>query len=254
MPSLTKEEAEARMLIAQAEMFQEQAAHFRKEQEFKAAETREKLAKAISAEHYAEGARINTEAAQRNEQFIKSGNHYHHEFDFIDGVDEESVGHCAAQLTAWHRLDETCPMTIKINSPGGYVIDGMHLFDEISSYSLREWDTRDIPKGTHKTTMIVRGYAASMGGILLQAADHRICGPESAILIHEISSFASGKIGELKDSVKYYEKTCDRVVDIFVRRSGGKITKAKFKRLWDRQDWWLTSEEALEHGFIDEIG
>jgi ATP-dependent protease ClpP protease subunit len=123
----------------------------------------------------------------------------------------------------------------------------MHLFDALTSYSKRGG-------GTHEITMIVRGYAASMAAILLQSVDVRVIGPESYLLVHEISAGAIGKIGEMKDDMKWYERVCERIATIFVQRSGGKVTKAKFKANWTRKDWWLDSDEALRLGFVDKIG
>lgn len=254
MTSPTKDAAEAEKFLAEADKFREEAATARSQRAVNDADARRKVAQARAAEYNAENARISTEATQRQEQLAKSAHHLHHEFHFIAGVHEESVEACVSQMAIWHRQDPTCPMTIKIDSPGGSVIDGMHLFDEITAYSLRKWDTRDIPKGTHPTTMIVRGYAASMAGILLQSADTRVVGPEAFLMIHEIATFTRGKIGEIKDEVKFLDKISQRVVDIFVRRAAGKITEEKFKEGWNRQDWWLTSEEALELGFVDKIG
>lgn len=232
----------------------------------KEAEARQKIAHALSAEFGAESMRIQTDATKRQEKLALASNHYYHEFEFGGNVSENSVGDCLAQLALWHRLEPGerdsagnlftpgCDMHIIMDSPGGSVIDGMHLFDQITAYSLRPWDTSSRPKGTHKTSITVRGYAASMAGILLQSADERIIGPESFLMIHEVSSFAAGKIGELKDEIKFLDKISDRVVDLFVTRSNGKITEAAFKKAWNRQDWWLTSEEALKLGFVDRIG
>lgn len=227
---------------------------FRNQSKLYAAQARRQVAEAKSAEHHAETARIAAESAKRQEKVNLTGNHHHREFWFNDGVDETTVAECAAQLAVWHRLDEKCDMTVKINSPGGHVFDGLHLFDDVSAYSLREWDTRDIAKGTHKTTVIGRGMAASMGGILLQAFDQRIVGPECWILIHEISTLTAGKLSEIREDSKFWDRVADRVADIFVRRSDGKITKAAFKRKWDGKEWWLSAEEALGYGFVDAIG
>ena len=228
---------------------------FRNQAKFLAAQTRRQTAEAKSAEYHAETARIAAESALRQEKVNLTGNHHHKEFWFNDGVDEASVAECAAQLAVWDRLDKTCDMTVKINSPGGSVFDGMHLFDDVAAYSLREWDTRpDVPHGTHKTTVIGRGMAASMGGILLQAFDTRIVGPECWILIHEISTMAAGKLSEIREDSKFWDRVADRVADVFVRRSNGKITKTAFKRKWDGKEWWLSSDEALKLGFVDAIG
>lgn len=246
--------AEDQKHLAEAELFKAQAKHYAAQTKLHEANTRRVLADARSAEYHAETSRISCESAKRQELVNLTGNHHHKEFWFNDGVDETSVGECAAQLAVWDRLDKNCDMTVKINSPGGSVFDGLHLFDDVMAYSKREWDDRPIPKGTHHTTVIGRGMAASMGGILLQAFDTRIIGPECWVLIHEISTMTMGKLSDIKEDSKWWDRVADRVADVFVRRSGGKITKATFKRKWDRSDWWLSSDEALGYGFVDAIG
>jgi ATP-dependent Clp endopeptidase proteolytic subunit ClpP len=204
-----------------------------------AAQAREAEAKAVIAElavtkaHEDEIARLNSDA-------------HHRLYQFTGGVEASTVDRCMAQLRQWDRLDPACPIEIIFNSPGGAVIAGMALFDLIVRLSLRGG-------GRHHVTVGAQGYAASMAGILLQAGDHRWIGQQSYLMIHEISAGTGGKIGEMKDDVKFYDAICARVVDIFVERAGGKITKRKFIDSWTRSDWWLLSDEALSYGFVDEI-
>ena len=247
-------DAEVTRFLAEAEKFKAETALINIDKTIKEAEAKQKAAHARSAEYGAESMRVQTEATLRQEKLALAANHHHHEYHFTVGVYDEGVEQCLAQLAIWHRHDRDCPMNLIIDSPGGSVIDGMHLFDQIMAYSKRPWDTTDRPRGTHATTITVRGYAASMAGILLQAADERVIGPESYIMIHEVSSFAGGKIGEIKDEIKFLEKMSERVANIFVTRSNGKIDKETFQRNWNRQDWWLDSEAALECGFVDRIG
>lgn len=245
--TVTKDEAETLKFLMEAEMFQQRAEEYRNT-------ARKELHLARKEEHYVENARISTANSLRQEKLSLAQNHHHHEYWFNDGVDEETALDCIAQMAVWHRQDPKCAMTVKINSPGGSVFDGMHLFDEISAMSLRTWDKRKLPRGAHHTTVIGRGMTASMAGILLQAFDTRIVGPECWVLIHEISTYSHGKISEIKEDSKFWDKVSDRVADIFVRRSAGKITKATFKRKWNGKDWWMSSEEALGYGFVDAIG
>lgn len=151
------------------------------------------------------------------------------------------------QLDQWHRLNSTADWTIVMNSPGGSVIDGMALYDAITEHSIRGG-------GTHRITIKVRGFAASMGGILLQAADQRVCGPEAYVLIHKISTMTGGSLDEIEDEVKFLKLMTTRVEDIFVNRSGGKLKLATLRRNWSRKDWWLSSTEALKLGVVDRIG
>lgn len=243
VPTAAEIEANVKKALAEAGKFEQEA--------------RKAAAEALNAEYSAELNRISRDQAVRQEQIILAANHHHHMYQLGTGIYDEPVDACLAQMSIWHRQDPECPMHIEIDSPGGSVIAGMHLFDQIMTYSKRPWDTKGMvagPKGTHDTTITVRGYAASMAGILLQSADHRVIGPESYLMIHEVSTFARGKIGEIKDEVAFIDKISDRVTDIFVRRSGGKTNKTQFKKLWDRKDAWLTSAEALERGFVDAIG
>lgn len=202
-------------------------------------------AEAEAAEHAAAEARIKRHKAEEEEARRCQSDDHHRVYRFSDQVSSKSADSCIAKLREWHRLDPDCDMEIIFNSPGGSVVAGMALFDEIKRLSLRGG-------GTHKVTAGVAGFAASMAGILVQSADVRWIGAESFFMIHEVSAQTGGKIGDMQDDVKFYEAVCDRVVKIFVERSAGKITKASFVSKWRRQDWWLLSSEALRFGFVDE--
>lgn len=211
---------------------------------------------ALKEQRNAEMSAITLAERVRVEELTLVQDHYvfHHTFD--GPVNPTNVYGLLNTMSAWHRQYPQSNWTIDINSPGGSVIAGMHLFDQIIAHSKRGG-------GSHHITMTVRGYAASMAGILLQAADTRRCGPESYVMIHEVSSFAQGKIGELKDEIKFLDVMSERIKDIFVARANEVaavtegvtgITHEDFQAKWHRQDWWLTSKDSLAYGFIDEIG
>lgn len=186
-----------------------------------------------------------TEATEK--EAMRSNSDWHHRiYRFSDVVNPNTTKACLQSLAMWDRLDPECKIEVVFNSPGGSVIDGMALFDALNGYSLRGG-------GSHHLTTGAQGYAASMAGILLQTGDTRWIGAESYLMIHEISAGAAGKIGEIEDAVKFYDRICERVVDIFVKRASGKITKSNFVKRWKRQDWWLDSDEALKLGFVDEV-
>jgi ATP-dependent Clp protease protease subunit len=146
-----------------------------------------------------------------------------------------------AQLSTWNRTEPGSAIQIVFNSPGGEVTSGLALYDFI--LSLRA-------DGHHITTTSL-GMAASMAGILLQAGDTRSMASEAWLLIHEASFGVSGSFGDVEDRVKWIERIQDRILDIFAARSN--LTKGQIKRRWHRKDWWLSSDEALTLGFIDEI-
>ena len=166
---------------------------------------------------------------------------YFYTYTFDQDVNENSVKRCMGQLTLWSRTSPGCNFEVIFDSPGGSVIDGMHLFDYIQLLRQRG----------HYTTGVALGYAASMAGILLQAFDERVIGREAYLLIHEIQAGAIGTIGKMEDQMKFLHKIQTRIVNIFVARSG--ISKAAFVRGWRRKDWWLDADEALKLGFCDHI-
>ena len=178
------------------------------------------------------------EEARRDEL---AADRYFYTYTFDTEVGETSVTRCMKQLALWSRTTPRCDIEIVFDSPGGSVIDGMHLFDYIQL----------LRSNGHHIRIVALGYAASMAGILLQAGDERIMGRESYLLIHEIQAGAIGTIGKMEDQMKFLHKIQDRVIDIFVARSG--MTKRTFVRGWRRKDWWLTAEESLKLGFCDSI-
>jgi ATP-dependent Clp endopeptidase proteolytic subunit ClpP len=224
-------EPEIRKIVAEAEHFAALARKSNAE-----AEAAELEAKVKAFEH--------KKACEVEDCRLKSDDHCR-VYQFNGAVDSSSVDKCMAKLRLWDRLDPYCPIEVIFNSPGGAVIAGMALFDQLVRMSKRGG-------GTHDLTVGAQGYAASMGAILLQTGDTRWIGAQSYLMIHEISAGTGGKIGDMKDDVDFYDRICDRVVDIFVSRSG-KITKAAFKKKWQRTDWWLLADESLKLGFVDEI-
>jgi ATP-dependent Clp endopeptidase proteolytic subunit ClpP len=202
---------------------------------------------AESARYEADIQRISRDRVIRQENLDLLSDFHHHVYRFEGDVTQKSVNSCLCTLDAWHREDPECDMEIRINSPGGSVIHGMSLVDQLTQYSLRG-------NGTHKVTITVRGFAASMAAIILQTADVRRMGSEAYLLVHEPSGVAEGSTGDLKDMVKWFDLMGNRIAQLFVSRANGKISLDEFQTLWQRRDVWLDSEEALSYGFVDVIG
>jgi len=103
----------------------------------------------------------------------------------------------------------------------------------------------------HTITTRAYGYAASMGGILLQVGTIRQMAPTCYLMIHEVSSGVIGKVSEMKDEAKLAEDLNTRALEILTSKSNLSVRQLKTKQ--QRKDWWMPAAEALKYGFIDEI-
>lgn len=219
------------------------------DRQIKEAELRQTLAEARKAEAEAEQTEIDlehdrwcnqrrySEAAEKDAQMEKCGVYY-----FNTDVRGTTVESCREWLHQHVTLRPGEPIKIIINSPGGSVLDGFDLFDAIREAS---------DAGCHVTTVIA-GVAASMGGILAQAGDVRVIGKRSWLHLHEVSTAAIGKASDLEDAASLAKRLTEQAAEVYEERSGVK-TKAQIMRMMTRHEVWLTPDEALAAGFVDEV-
>src|SRR5690348_5765857 len=148
---------------------------------------------------------------ERMERDAKAGADQHRIYTFYGEVESTAVEDCMAELGAWSRRDPGEPMTVLLNSCGGSCIDGIALYDYMKSL-------RAIG---HHLTIIALGEASSMGGIILQAADHRVMGATTELLIHEVSDeqIGSRTVSWIRDKHAYLLKLQRRMDAILAERS-----------------------------------
>lgn len=205
------------------------------------AEARKVTAEAESDEAAAAKEKLELLKYKEDQAKLQASDQENFVYRFSGGVDKTSVIKCRNKLTQWSRRFPKCDIEIVFASPGGGITAGFELFDYIQQ--LRA-------KGHHITTGSL-GMAASMAGILLQAGDRRWIGHQSWILIHRAAFGAIGKTFEIEDEVAWIKRIEERIINIFTARSS--LTKLKIKRNWDRKDWWISADEAIEVGLVDEI-
>lgn len=182
-----------------------------------------------------------TEAEEMNVARKKALASAHRVYTFYGGVNATSISNCMSELGIWSREAPGAPLTVIFNSPGGYVDDGMALYDYL--LHLRSLG--------HRVTTIALGRAASMGGILLQAGDVRLMGPNAFLLIHEVSAGTEGKLSQMAEDIAFWKRQENKLVDVLAQRST--LTPAQIKRRWRKTDWWLDAKEAIELGFADDV-
>lgn len=162
-------------------------------------------------------------------------------FNFVNSVGGDSARKCVDTLNEWSRKSKD-PITIVFNSPGGNVWSGLAIYDAVMALK---------DEGI-KFTTVVRGMAASMAGVLLQAGDERVIGKNAYILIHEVSDIAAGTTSELEDELKLTKRLQARLLKILAERST--LSEKEIEKKWKKNDWWLDADESVELGFADKIG
>ena len=181
------------------------------------------------------------EIEAKKHELYGASDHEHRTIRFLGTVNDASVKATVEKLVTFHRIDPGCEITMVINSHGGEITGGFHLFDTML------W-MRD--RG-HKITTIANGMAASMGGVLLQAGTKRVMTPDASMLIHEASFGAGGSMGTVEDQVEYVKMLQGRILMILAERST--LNERQIKARWKRKNWWLMAPEALQLGFVDVI-
>ena len=154
-------------------------------------------------------------------------------------VNDVSANLIVAQLLFLEAEDPSKDIQLYINSPGGSVTAGMAIYDTMQ---LVEPDV----------ATICTGMAASMGSVLLCAGEKgkRSCLPHSRVLIHQPLGGAQGQAADIMIAAREIEKTRKELYDIISKHSGQSYDKVFADA--DR-DFWMTAQEALEYGMVDEI-
>jgi ATP-dependent Clp protease, protease subunit len=132
-------------------------------------------------------------------------------------------------------------ITFYMNTPGGSITAGMAVYDTIKLI-------------TSPVIVVVTGMAASMGSILLSAAQkgNRYIYPHARVLIHQplISGRMVGPASDIHIQAQEMEKLRTELNQILATASGQ--TFDKVAKDSDR-DFYLNAQEAIAYGLADKI-
>jgi ATP-dependent protease ClpP protease subunit len=153
-----------------------------------------------------------------------------------EGIDANDVVKALAEM-------EGDSLEVHINSPGGYVFDGIAIFNAIRAF-----------KGTK--TVHVDGIAASIASVIALAGDKVITNEGATWMIHEPASgiYSFGNADEIEDdarrTVQALRKIRENILDIYVTATGQKLSDLS---AWMAAETWMTAAEAKARGFTDEV-
>lgn len=101
-----------------------------------------------------------------------------------------------------------------------------------------------------KVYTYIDGCVASAGTLISVAGDKRFMGRRASLLIHQLSGDMYGKFTEMEDTMETCVKLMKCLKDIYKE-----YTKIPMKRLDElfKRDIYLSAQECLDYGIIDEI-
>jgi ATP-dependent Clp protease, protease subunit len=154
-------------------------------------------------------------------------------------VDDAIANAIVAYLLYLDSDDQTKPIYLYINSPGGSVTAGMAMYDTMQ-YIKSEVIT------------ICVGLAASMGSFLLAAGTKgkRMALPHSRIMIHQPSGGTRGQATDIEIEAREILRIRRQLNEIYAERTGQPLSK--IEKDMDR-DFFLSAQEAKEYGLIDRV-
>lgn len=133
--------------------------------------------------------------------------------------------------------DFTPTIHLRVNSNGGSLFDGIAVMDRIRTLKSQVYT-------------YVEGGAASAATLITVVGKKRFIGKHSMMLIHQLSSFNQGNFEQLEDEQANNRRLMNVIKDVYKT-----YTKLPMKKLDEilKRDLWLTAQECLEFGLVDEI-
>lgn len=129
------------------------------------------------------------------------------------------------------------PVTVRINSPGGDMFEGIAIYNLLGQYRGR-------------VDVEILGLAASSASIIAMAGDTIAIGTGAFLMIHNCWGVVVGNHADFADAATLFAGFDKALADIYVARTGG---DADAIRAMMGAETFLDAEAALAAGFADRI-
>lgn len=127
---------------------------------------------------------------------------------------------------------------LRINSPGGSVWDANAIHGALKRHPA-------------KVTSFIDGLAASAASYIALAGDHVVMAANALYMIHNPMGSVMGDANDMRKMADVLDKIRETIVGVYEDKTG--LPTADLIDAMDAETWY-TAQEALDAGFIDEIG
>ncbi|MFM9156672.1 MAG: ATP-dependent Clp protease proteolytic subunit [Dolichospermum sp.] len=154
-------------------------------------------------------------------------------------VDDGIANAIVAYLLYLDSEDQSKPIYLYINSPGGSVTAGLAMYDTMQHIK-------------SEVVTICVGLAASMGSFLLAAGTKgkRMALPHSRIMIHQPSGGTRGQASDIEIEAREILRLRHQLNQIYVDNTGQTLEKIEKDM---NRDFFMSAQEAQEYGLIDRV-
>ncbi|NJN32235.1 MAG: ATP-dependent Clp protease proteolytic subunit [Synechococcales cyanobacterium RM1_1_8] len=155
-------------------------------------------------------------------------------------VDDGIANAIVAYMLYLDSEDQTKPIYLYINSPGGSVTAGMAIYDTMQYIK-------------SEVVTICVGLAASMGAFLLTAGTKgkRLALPNARIMIHQpLGGVGRSQATDIEIEAKHIVRIKKELNSLMAHHTGQSLEK--IEKDTDR-DYFLSAAQAQEYGLIDKV-
>jgi ATP-dependent protease ClpP protease subunit len=149
---------------------------------------------------------------------------------FGDGVTAASFVKDLADIT-------TAAIDLHINSPGGYVFDGVAIFTALRDHEA----TVDVS---------VDGVAASAASFVAMAGDTVVMSKPAKLFIHDAQGLAVGNAETMREMADVLDDLSDTIAGIYADRAGGDVGSWRAAM---RTETWYSASQAVDVGLADRV-
>lgn len=160
------------------------------------------------------------------------------DFDWFTWEYTESETSAEYFRKALAEIPETDTIELHINSNGGSVKEGVAIYNQLKQKKCKE------------IVAYVDGFAYSIASVILQAADRRIMGLGTSLLIHNMWISIAGNAEDLRKAADDLDVLMQSNRQIYLEKAT--ITEEELIDLMNKESY-LTPDQAIEMGFADEL-
>lgn len=164
---------------------------------------------------------------------VPDGEQWIYDWYGIPAVSPKRIMQQIERATANHDKE----LIVNINSPGGSVYAASEIYAHIKKFP-------------GDSVSEITGVCASAASIIMTGTKRTVIAPVGAVMIHNASVIAQGDYRDMEAMKQLLIQTNQAIMQTYVTKTGK--TEEELTQMMN-DETWMNAQQALEHGFVDEI-